>query len=221
MNDKQLTGNVLENFFLNPEVPKKICTFQRGEYLFREGYPTDKIYYILQGKVKICINNANGRSLLVCFLHRHSVLGEIEAFLDNTAFTTVQAVTSLKCICISSKTLYDAALSDTELMLSITKILAYRSQYSIRNASLNILCTAEERVCSYIAETNIDGIFSENLSELCDMLGTSYRHLHRTLVRLCEMNILRKIAYGYEIVDSEELERISAGKYGAYGKYNF
>lgn len=213
MDDKAIAGNALEKFFLDQDTPKSVCTFKRGEYLYREGYPTEQCYYILDGKVKICINNASGNSLLICFLARHSVLGEIEAFLNTSACTTVQAVTDTKCLRVSSKFLYESALSDTELLLAITKILAYRSQYSIGNASLNILSTAEQRLCSYIIETNINGMFTENLSSLCDMLGTSYRHLLRTINRLCEIQILKKTGLGYMIKDPEKLKELSSGRY--------
>lgn len=94
--------------------------------------------------------------------------------------------------------------------MAVTKTLALRSQCSVYNASLNILNTLESRLCTYIFETSIDDCFSENLSSLCDILGTSYRHLHRTMMKLCEKDILKKHGQNYIIIDRKKLEEASA-----------
>jgi hypothetical protein len=55
--------------------------------------------------------------------------------------------------------------------------------------------------------------FSENLMEISELLGTSYRHLLRTLNNLCEKQVLMKTAEGYEVLDEKTLVYMSADLY--------
>ncbi len=201
---------VLKEFFYSEPASGEFVHFKRGDFLFLEGYPVEKVYYIQQGTAKVCIYGDDGKTLLISFCHKDSILGEVETFLDGIAFSTVEAVTDMVCLAIPAKRFYDSAVNDPELLMAVTKTLALRSQCSVYNASLNILNTLESRLCTYIFETSIDDCFSENLSSLCDILGTSYRHLHRTMMKLCEKDILKKHGQNYIIIDRKKLEEASA-----------
>ncbi len=54
--------------------------------------------------------------------------------------------------------------------------------------------------------TNEDGLFNENLTEVAELLGTSYRHLLRTFDSLRKDNVLEKSSQGYIIKDGIELQ---------------
>jgi hypothetical protein len=56
-------------------------------------------------------------------------------------------------------------------------------------------------------------VFSGNLSQIADLLGTSFRHLHRTLQSFCDQGILVKAKTNYTIQQMGELERRAAGVY--------
>ena len=87
-------------------------------------------------------------------------------------------------------------------------------QNSINNAS-NILYPFESRLCAYISMTSQDGTFCEKLTELSEYLGTSYRHLLRTLENLCTKGILEKASDGYRIKDDLELRSIGVQYYSS------
>lgn len=55
--------------------------------------------------------------------------------------------------------------------------------------------------------------FHENLTEIAELLGTSYRHLLRTLSELTEKNILRKEGSSYFVTDEETLMELSSDLY--------
>ena len=56
-------------------------------------------------------------------------------------------------------------------------------------------------------------IFREALSETAEILGTSYRHLQRTLKSMKEKEILEKISGGYKVINVGELMRLSSDEY--------
>lgn len=50
--------------------------------------------------------------------------------------------------------------------------------------------------------------FNENLTHLSELLGTSYRHLLRTLNDLCKQGVINKEEEGYRVADKERLNQI-------------
>ena len=76
----------------------------------------------------------------------------------------------------------------------------------------------ESRLASYIyafvnEENNEEFTFEESYSEIAELLGTSYRHLNRTLNKLCSDNILQKDGKKYIIKDIERLKLLSGDLY--------
>ncbi|WOO37548.1 cyclic nucleotide-binding domain-containing protein [Anaerocolumna sp. AGMB13020] len=55
--------------------------------------------------------------------------------------------------------------------------------------------------------------FHENLTEIAELLGTSYRHLLRTLSELCDQGILKKEGSSYIVTDERTLMELSADLY--------
>jgi CRP/FNR family transcriptional regulator, putaive post-exponential-phase nitrogen-starvation regulator len=55
--------------------------------------------------------------------------------------------------------------------------------------------------------------FHENLTEIAELLGTSYRHLLRTLSELCDKDILKKEGSSYIVTDEKTLMELSADLY--------
>jgi CRP/FNR family putative post-exponential-phase nitrogen-starvation transcriptional regulator len=76
------------------------------------------------------------------------------------------------------------------------------------NGASNILYPFETRLCAYISTNHESGLFSQKLTELAEYLGTSYRHLLRTLESLCARNIIEKTDQGYAIKDELKLRAI-------------
>lgn len=56
-------------------------------------------------------------------------------------------------------------------------------------------------------------IFNENYSEIAELLGTSYRHLHRTLNKFCLEGILNKKNKEYSIENYEKLLYLAGDLY--------
>ena len=79
----------------------------------------------------------------------------------------------------------------------------------------------ENRLASYILaakeEIIVDNkkayIFNEKLTELAELLGTSYRHLLRTINALINKGVISKENGYYKILDQKLLKTLSVGVY--------
>src|SRR5204862_7943893 len=66
---------------------------RRGEVLFHEGDSGDKLYIVLDGKVKLGRTSADGRENLLAILGPGQMFGELSLFDPGPRSATVTAVT--------------------------------------------------------------------------------------------------------------------------------
>lgn len=187
--------------------------------MLKEEDTIQKLLFLVKGKAKIYINLSNGKSLLLCFYESFRVLGDIELINGNPAVTNVMAVEDSYCIGISYDIVCKYLLDDSKFLRYICNSLGVKLTRCSKNSSINLLYPLENRLASYIFSAGVRGksnkriYFIENLTETAELLGTSYRHLLRTLNNLCEKKILCKKEEGYEVIDETMLEVLSADVY--------
>ena len=184
-----------------------LSLFAGGEFILRQDYACPYVYIVLNGKMKVFLTVRSGRTLLVSYYASNVILGEVELALNNdTAATSVQAITEVSCICIPREFYQEEMKNSIPFMNAVSAELAQKLFYSNRNSASTILHSLETRLCAYIANTNSEGYFREKLTEIAEVLGTSYRHLLRTLENLCRGGVLKKTPRGYLIKDMAELK---------------
>lgn len=187
--------------------------YKKGEFLCEQGYPLDSLILIAEGRIKVCSMASNGKTLLFCYNDPGTVLGEVELMTHAYASSSVCAATDVQGIAIPFDRYRDYLLSNITFMNRISLILAeIVAQNSINGAS-NILYPFESRLCAYIAMTNENGCFNEKLTELAEFLGTSYRHLLRTLDNLCKKGVIEKVQQGFVVKDDLKLRTIGIKYY--------
>jgi CRP/FNR family putative post-exponential-phase nitrogen-starvation transcriptional regulator len=185
-----------------------IRNYQKGEFLCEQGSPLEDLLIITAGRVKVCSMAANGKALLFSFDDPGKILGEVEFMTNNFAATTVCAVTDAQCVVIPHERYRDYLLSNIKFLNQISSAMAEIITETATNSASNILYPFEARLCAYISTNHENGLFSQKLTELAEYLGTSYRHLLRTLDSLCSRGIIEKTAQGYVIKDESKLRAI-------------
>lgn len=213
MTNEKITAyhrNLLSDYGLDglEEDGLSIRNFRKGEFLFEQGYPLDDLILITAGRIKVFSLAANGKTLLFCCNGPGTILGEVELMTNAFASSSVCAATDVQGIAIPFDRYRDTLLSNITFMNRISLIMAeIVAQNSINGAS-NILYPFEARLCAYISMTNENGRFNQKLTEVAEFLGTSYRHLLRTLDQLCRKGVIEKSSPGYIIRDDLELRSI-------------
>lgn len=196
-----------------PFRPLFIAAFEKGEFLCVQDQPVENLFLIKSGKVKVCTTSPEGKNLLISFSTPGSLIGHVPLLLQSNSINSVQAATKVTCYAIPIEEFLKVARDNPEFMNHMAVLLAERIQQSEHNATINILSNLEMRLCAYIEQMQNGGFFEDNLSTLSELLGTSYRHLHRTLHTLCKKGILMKAGHGYQILD---MNALSAGAGGMY-----
>lgn len=205
--------NIRDIFTENIEEDMELILFKRNEYICRDGEEIEYLLFFVEGRAKVYITLANGKSLLLCFYYPFMILGDIEFINPNTATTNTQVVEDTYCLALPIEKARNKLIHDWKFLNYISKSLAVKLERASKNGSINLLYPLENRLASYISATmesreNVF-VFSENLTTLSELLGTSYRHLHRTLNTMVDKKILKRSQYGYTVTDKEKLLSLS------------
>ncbi|WFR59297.1 cyclic nucleotide-binding domain-containing protein [Anaerocolumna sp. AGMB13025] len=197
--------------------------YKKNEYMVKDNEKMQYLIFIVKGKAKVFTTLSNGKSLLLCFYQDFMVLGDMELIGSQTAVTNIQVIEDTYCIGLAFNRVRSILIEDTKFLKFICGSLGNKLYRCSKNSSINILYSLENRLASYIYTTGeriiIPGnkeskiIFRENLTEIAEVLGTSYRHLLRTLSELCKKGILYKEEDRYEVTDEKTLVKLSADLY--------
>ncbi|WP_341876690.1 transcriptional regulator YeiL [Defluviitalea saccharophila] len=199
----------------------ELFLFKSGEFICKENEEISYVFFFVEGKAKVYITLSNGKSLLLCFYQNFTILGDVELVEKKNASTNVQAIEDVYCIGISLERARGYLLNDPKFLRTICNSLGGKLVRCSNNSSINLLYPLKNRLASYIlvAGKPIDqkenrGIeFYGNLTEIAELLGTSYRHLLRTLNELTEMRVLKKKNSSYEVIDLEQLRKLAGDLY--------
>ncbi|MDO5516774.1 MAG: cyclic nucleotide-binding domain-containing protein [Clostridium sp.] len=206
--------------------------WKAGEYLCREGEPLNYIFFITRGKAKVYKNFENGKSLLICFYDPFKIIGDMEFTRTNLADCSVKVIKDVYAVGIKFEEAGEILLNDCRFLRNICEYLGEKLSKNSTNSAINLLYPLENRLASYIlAYLNYDEDdayeesknsdlsdeikfeFEGNYGEIAELLGTSYRHLNRTLKRMCEDNIIRKDERVYKVLDYDKLVALSGDLY--------
>lgn len=211
--DKYIETFHINSFFTHDVKPfMELLLFKKNEYICRENEKLSYLYFFILGKAKVYATLSNGKSLLLCFYNSFKMIGDVEFANGDNVFNNVQAIEDTYCIGIPVEKLRLSLLKDAKFLKYLSISIGEKLNSCSKNSSINLLYPLENRLASYIIAAGericINGItiirFNENLTEISELLGASYRHLLRTLNTLCGKGALIKEG-SYYVVNNEQM----------------
>ena len=221
---------VIESFYKELDMQKlfnkdmkiymKLLKFERHEYLCREDEELEYFMFLVQGKAKVFKSLPNGRSSLLSFYNSFRAIGDIEFIKEEVVSGTLQALSTCYCLAIPMDIARSQLIEDSKFLKFACESLAEKLAAISMNSSINLLYPLENRLASYINEllliNNNESLyvdFDESLVNIAEHLGSSYRHLLRTLNVLCEKEVLQKNDKGYSIINKKKLVELAGDLY--------
>lgn len=191
----------------------------RREQIFGEADKRQEIYILLSGKVKVCTILSNGRQLLLDYYDKQELFGEYilaEVSMNETNHFYTETLTEVMGLALHVTPVKEQLLNDVKFLRFYIRCLQYRFVQLGNAQPMNVLNSSERNVAGYIWSKlyrqedykNTPFYFQENLREVSELLGISYRHLHRVLHKLVEQGILTRTDQGYLVSDVAGLRQI-------------
>ena len=145
----------------------------RGEHLFLEGQDGDRLYVVLDGKIKLTRAAADGRENLWSVLGPGEMFGELSLFDPRPRTSTASAVTDATLAALAHDALRPWLLERPEVSMHMLQALARR----LRRAN---------DVVADLVFTDVPGRVAKNLLDLADRFGEQERdglHVHHDLTQ--------------------------------------
>lgn len=126
---------------------------KKGTILFNHGDPLDKLYFILDGFVKLYRLSDEGRETTIYLYGPGSILG-VRALTseDECAKHYAEAITDLKIITLKKSEYIELAAENPELLIDLLHIFIDRLNYTERKLEGFIITDTTARVAYFIAD---------------------------------------------------------------------
>lgn len=206
----------INEIFSNNMLPyMEIHHFKKNEHICLSGEDLKYLYFFVEGKSKVYITTANGKSLLIRFYSPVQIVGELEILNKSAIDCNIQAIKDCICIAIPRKEIEEKCLNDSKFLYYISTHLSLKLSSASLSSSVNMLYPLENRLASYILATytNEDSNTTENLTQISEFLGSSYRHLLRVLNKFESEDIIKRDNKKFIILDKDRLEELAGDLY--------
>lgn len=167
-----------------------------GSYLFWEGDVTGKLYYIHSGKVKLTKTTEEGKDLILSFVQKGDLIGEIDSCGDEFHSFSAQIIEDVNVGVIQQKDLEILFYQHGELAVQFIKWMGLKqktTQSKFRDLLLfgktGALASTLIRMCNTFGVVCEDGIrldLSINNTEFADLIGSTRENVNRMLNALKE-----------------------------------
>lgn len=179
----------------------------RGDVIFAEGEPGDRMYVILDGKVKLGQTSVDGRESLLAVLGPGEVFGELSLFDPGPRTATATAVTDVVVIGLGHDNLRPWLAGRPEVAESLLQALAQRLRRTNETLADLVFSDVPGRVAKLLLELadkfgqpGAEGVLVHHdltQEELAQLVGASRETVNKALADFTQR--------GWIVVDQREV----------------
>jgi CRP-like cAMP-binding protein len=207
----------LESVFNEQLLPHlSLYFFDQGELICSQGDPSEYLYLLVEGKIKIYTTSAEGKTLILSFKNPLELIGDIEYVRDIDIINTVEAVSSVCMIGVHHRWLKKYGKDYAPLLQFLLDIITRKFAIKSNSMSFNLLHPVEVRLASYLLSVSFDksdtlfnGQLSINIKDAANLIGTSYRHLNRVIGQFCTDGLIERNKGFILVKDREGLSSLA------------
>lgn len=190
--------------------------YKKEEYILEAGETLEYYYLLVDGKIKIYYPFENGKSMLLKFYKEFNTIGDLELLKGIPILCNIDAVEDTYLIAIPSAMLREKYFNDVKFLHHLLDSLSEKLYGTINNSSYNFIYPLINRLSSYLIEHLTDEnciILNSSYLDIAQFLGTTYRHLNRTLKEMESKSIIKCDDKKIYILDIAELRELSKNMY--------
>lgn len=208
-NEKYGIHNIFDKEILDRAQLRK---YNKGELILEGGAGLESLCLLVDGKVKVYYLFENGKTMFLKFYQGFQVLGDVEFLKGIPVQCHVEAVKDSHVIAIPADYLRKAYHDNANFMRYLSETLSDKLYVTINNSSYNYIYPLTNRLASYLLESMADKDLIEintSYEEIAQFLGTTYRHLNRTINEMESKSIIRCKDRKIYVLDIGQLRDLS------------
>lgn len=195
-----------------------LVKFDKGTYIYENDNHKKYAFYLIKGKISVYANSITGKQLLIRLCEEPIFIGDMEILGFNKDSNTIRTLEKSIFIAFEMDFLKKVIKTDIVFANYMCKVLAEKMVYFSNIQMSNKMNTVYENLANYILTVSDETeVFSESLVKLSEIMGTSYRHIHRVVSRFVLNDIIEKSQFGYRVLDREKLKSIAEGNLEVIG----
>ncbi|SKC40353.1 Crp/Fnr family transcriptional regulator [Krasilnikoviella flava] len=189
----------------------------RGDVLFREGEPGDRLYVIAQGKIKLGRRSSDGRENLLSILGPGEMFGELSLFDPGPRTATASSVSDALVYELRHQALVQWIAAHPSVATTLLGALARRLRRTNETLADLVFSDVPGRVAKALldlsarfGEPNDDGIrVAHDLTqeELAQLVGASRETVNKALADFATRGWVRREGRAVVLLDIDRLER--------------
>jgi CRP/FNR family transcriptional regulator, anaerobic regulatory protein len=187
--------------------------YKKGESIYLEGEPSENLFVIHKGKVKISKLSEEGKEQIIRILYEGDFMGELSLFTQSPFMNNAEALETTSVCIVNGKELSRLIEKNPSISLKIMKELSSRLEKTERLIESIGLGNVEQRVAEILLkmsdDTNVVNL-SISKRDLAAHIGMSQETLSRKLSSFQEEGWIRQEGQRkIIIINRASLERIS------------
>ncbi|MBI9104913.1 MAG: cyclic nucleotide-binding domain-containing protein [Spirochaetales bacterium] len=187
--------------------------WKKGEYLCMEGLDLERLSLLISGRCRVFRDLNNGRTVLYRIYVPGSIIGDIELFSEGEASCSVQFITDAETVSVTMDSIRTNKDRYSRLIFYLGRGLARKLHENSLSEALNTSYPLEVRLAHYYLTFTDSDLFASNLGQLAEWMGSSYRHLTRSLAALSLKGGIRRskegAVAGWEVFNQNVLREIA------------
>jgi CRP/FNR family transcriptional regulator, cyclic AMP receptor protein len=195
------------------------ASFQAGQAIFSRGDPGDEVYLVVEGRVRLSVVTADGRTVSYRHACSGSIFGEIAALDGGVRTADATALTSVVAKTLSQRSLDALIRSNPRFARAAIEYLCTRLRDTSEQVESIALHPLETRVARFLlsaialnsnepSHAKVTLNFRISQSELAFLIGGSRQKVNAALARLEAMGAIDRQS-GNLVCDVPQLARIA------------
>jgi CRP/FNR family cyclic AMP-dependent transcriptional regulator len=167
-------------------------SYARGSLILATGDPTDSLYILISGRIKVFMSDLDGKEVILSILGPNEFFGEMGLIDNNPRSANVVALEPCELICISEPDFKRCLADNFDMAMTVMRGLVKRLREADNQIGSLALMDVFGRVARLLLETAevIDGekVVTKKLSkqDIARMIGASREMVSRVMKHLQE-----------------------------------
>jgi CRP/FNR family cyclic AMP-dependent transcriptional regulator len=151
----------------------------RGSVIMRLGDPTDSLYIVISGRLKVMVGEADGKEAILAMLGPGEFFGEMGLIDDGPRSATVVAVESCELIAVTKRVFRKCLVENYDLGMAVMRVLVQRLRQADRKIGSLAMLDVYGRVARLLLDMSeiVDGrkVVTKRLTkqDIAKMVGAS------------------------------------------------
>lgn len=201
-------------------------SYPKGAVLFEDGQKSRGFYLMLDGRAKLFMDAAHGKSLILGFFGPGTTLGVEAAVLGREHMCTAEIVAPARAAFVNRADLLEHVRSDAMAALDLARLLSEACYFAVGKVrALDLSPSAEQKLARLLLELAADGrgagefvMLDISQEALAQMLGLARETVARLISNLKRRGILNWKRSAMIIQDRQSLSLLARSPDSARGR---